>query len=209
MHLDNAVGRIIAALEKADVRDDTLLVFTSDNGGSTAENNDLKYPDDNCPNGKLTGNNHPLRGRKGDVYEGGTRVPTIVSWPAHVKPGPVDSPVQITDWMPTFCSLAGYESNRDVKWDGADITQLLIKKTPLPDRPLYTAGPRWRARSLRYGVWKLIVYGKWKNRKLELFNISNDPSESKNRADTEPKRVEEMLTRLQQAARRDRDALAR
>ncbi len=209
MHLDNAVGRIIAALEKAGVRDDTLLVFTSDNGGSTVENNDLKYPNDNCPNGKLTGNNHPLRGHKGDVYEGGTRVPTIVSWPAHVKPGRVDSPVQITDWMPTFCSLAGYESKRDVKWDGADIAPLLIKKSPLPDRPLYTAGPRWRATSLRYGVWKLIVHGEGENRRLELFNISDDPSESKNRADTEPKRVEEMLTRLQQAAGRDRDALAR
>ena len=209
MHLDNAVGRIIAALETAGVRDDTLLVFTSDNGGSTVENNDLKYPEDNCPNGKLTGNNRPLRGRKGDVYEGGTRVPTIVSWPAHVKPGRVDSPVQITDWMPTFCSLAGYETKRDAKWDGADIAQLLIKKLPLADRPLYTAGPRWRATSLRYGVWKLIVYGEGENRRLELFNISDDPSESKNQANTEPKRVEEMLTRLQQAARRDRDALTR
>ena len=209
MHLDNAVGRIITALERTGVRDDTLLVFTSDNGGSAVENNDLKYPDDNCPNGKLTGNNRPLRGRKGDVHEGGTRVPTIVSWPAHVKPGRVDSPVQITDWMPTFCSLAGYESKRDMKWDGADIAQLLIKKSPLPDRPLYTAGPRWRATSLRYGDWKLIVYGEGENRKLELFNISDDPGESKNQANTEPKRVVEMLTRLQQAARRDRDALAR
>ena len=209
MHLDDAVGRIIAALEKAGVRDNTLLVFTSDNGGSTVENNDLKYPDDNCPNGKLTGNNHPLRGRKGDVYEGGTRVPTIVSWPARVKPGRVDSPVQITDWMPTFCSIAGYRSERDLKWDGADISQLLIDKSPLPDRPLYTAGPRWRATSLRYGDWKLIVHGEGERRRLELFNISNDPSESTNLADAEPTRVEEMLARLQQAARHDRDALAR
>ncbi len=64
MHLDDAVGQIIAALEKRGRRENTLLVFTSDNGGSTAENNDLKYPDDNCPNGKLPGNNLPLRGAK-------------------------------------------------------------------------------------------------------------------------------------------------
>ena len=209
MHLDDAVGRIIAALDKAGVRDNTLLVFTSDNGGSTAENNDLKYPDDNCPNGKLTGNNHPLRGQKGDVYEGGIRVPTIVSWPAQVKAGRVDSPVQITDWMPTFCSLAGFESDSDLKWDGTDLTQLLVNKSPLPKRPLYTAGPRWRATSLRYGDWKLVVSGEGEKRNVELFNIGTDMSESKNLADTETNRVVEMLARLQNAARRDNDALAR
>jgi arylsulfatase A-like enzyme len=209
MHLDDAVGRIVTALEQAGVRDNTLLVFTSDNGGSTAENNDLKYPDDNCPNGALTGNNHPLRGRKGDVYEGGTRVPTIVSWPNQVKPGRVNSPVQITDWMPTFCALAGYRPEHDLKWDGADVTQLLTRKSPLPDRPIYTVGPGWRASSLRYGDWKLIVHGEGEGRKVELFNIAQDTSESMNRADAEPSRVEEMLARLKQALHRDRDALAK
>jgi arylsulfatase A-like enzyme len=209
MHLDDAVGRIITALENAGVRDQTLLVFTSDNGGSTVENNDLKYPDDNCPSGRLTGNNHPLRGRKGDVYEGGTRVPTIVSWPARIKSGQVDSPLQITDWMPTLCFLAGYHSERDLNWDGANITELLIDRSPLPDRPLYTAGPRWRASSLRYGDWKLIVHGEGKNRKLELFNIVNDPNESSDLAKREPERVEEMLTRIERAAERDSDSLAK
>jgi arylsulfatase A-like enzyme len=209
MHLDDAVGRIITALENAGVRDETLLVFTSDNGGSTVENNDLKYPDDNCPNGRLTGNNHPLRGRKGDVYEGGTRVPTIVSWPARIKSGQVDSPLQITDWMPTLCSLAGYHSERDLNWDGANITELLIDRSPLPDRPLYTAGPRWRSSSLRYGDWKLIVHGEGENRKLELFNIASDPNESSDLAKREPKRVEEMLTRIERAAERDSDSLAK
>lgn len=207
MHLDDAVGRIIAALEKAGVRNNTLLVFTSDNGGSTVENNDLKYPDDNCPNGRLTGNNHPLRGRKGDVYEGGTRVPTIVSWPARVKAGRVNNPVQITDWMPTFCSLAGYQIKRDLKWDGTNLTQLLVNKEPLPPRPIYTAGPRWRASSLRYGDWKLITHGEGDRRKFELFNIAKDPSESSNLADSEPQRVKEMLARLNEAAGRDRDAV--
>jgi len=198
----------MAALANAGLRDDTLVVFTSDNGGSTVENNDLKYPDDHCPEGKLTGNNHPLRGRKGDVDEGGTRVPTIVRWPARVKPGRVDSPVQIIDWMPTFCSLAGFESDRDLKWDGIDITPLLIDKSPLPPRPLYTVGPRWRSSSLRYGDWKLIVQGEGDQRRIELFKISDDPNESSDLAASEPKRVKEMLARLQSAASLDRDALA-
>lgn len=207
MHLDDSVGRIIAALEAKGIRDNTLLVFTSDNGGSTVENNDLKYPDDNCPNGKLTGNNHPLRGRKGDVYEGGTRVPTLVSWPARVKPGRVSSPVQITDWMPTFCSLAGYEVKSDLKWDGANFSSLLTNHTPLPDRPLYTAGPGWRARSLRYGDWKLIVQGAGKTRRVELFNLAADPGESKDLATSAPERVRELLATLEQISRNDRDAV--
>ncbi len=208
MHLDDAVGRIIQALEDKGVRDNTLLVFTSDNGGSTVENNDLKYPDDNCPNGRLTGNNHPLRGRKGDVYEGGTRVPTLVSWPARIKPGRmVASPVQITDWMPTFCALAGYKPDRNLKWDGTDLTELLTKQTPLPPRPLYTAGPRWRSVSLRHGDWKLITHGTGDQRRFELFNISSDPDESDDLADRHPDRVRELQRHVKKAASTDRDSV--
>ncbi|HUG70947.1 MAG TPA: sulfatase-like hydrolase/transferase [Pirellulaceae bacterium] len=166
------------------------------------------YPDDNCPNGRLTGNNHPLRGRKGDVYEGGTRVPTIVSWPARVRSGRLETPVQITDWMPTFCSLAGYEAERDLKWDGANIAELLMDQSPLPVRPIYTAGPNWRSNALRFGDWKLIVHGIGESQRVELFNVVDDPSESTDRADVESEKVKDMLARLHAAASRDRDSLA-
>jgi arylsulfatase A-like enzyme len=209
MHLDDSVGRIIKALDDKGVRENTLLVFTSDNGGSTVENNDLKYPDDNCPNGRLTGNNRPLKGRKGDIYEGGTRVPTIVSWPQRVKSGQVTSPVQITDWMPTFCSLAGFRSNRDLKWDGTDITELLVKHSPLDERPIYTAGPRWRAVSLRMGDWKLIAHGAGEQRRIELFNISNDPTESDNQATKMPERTQQLLAILQKISAADRDSVVK
>lgn len=209
MHLDDSVGQIIAALEKAGVRDNTLLVFTSDNGGSTVENNDLQYPDDNCPNGKLTGNNRPLRGKKGDVYEGGTRVPTLVSWPGRVKPGKVTSPVQITDWMPTFCALTGYQPERELNWDGRDISTLLLEHKPLPDRPIYTVGPGFRAASLRYGDWKLIVQGTGENRKRELYSIADDPGETKNLAEADSERLKNMSAKFEEIARRDRDSVAR
>ncbi len=209
MHLDDAVGRIVAALEKKGRRENTLLVFTSDNGGSTAENNDLKYPDDNCPNGRLPGNNLPLRGQKGNLYEGGIRVPTIVSWPAGAKPGHVDCPVQITDWMPTFCSLAGYEPNDNLRWDGTNITTLLTDHTRLPDRPLYTAGTGWRSRSLRLGDWKLIVYGQKEKQKIELFDLAEDPTESENLAEQKPDRVRQLMKELDAIAVRDRDAVVR
>jgi len=208
MHLDDAVGRIIAALEKKGLRQKTLVVFTSDNGGSTAENNDLKYPDDNCPNGRLPGNNAPWRGRKGNLYEGGTRVPTIVSWPGRAKPGTVDTPVQITDWMPTFCAIAGYRPEGDLKWDGTDITRLLSSHAPLGERPLYAVAPGGRSRSLRLGHWKLIVHTQKQPGQVELFDLAADPSESENQAELEPDRVRQLLAKLDEVARRDRDAVA-
>ncbi|MDZ4851499.1 MAG: sulfatase-like hydrolase/transferase [Pirellulaceae bacterium] len=83
-HLDAAVGCNITALEKKGCRENTLVVFTSDNGGSTLENNDLQYPDDDCPSGKLTGNNQSLRGQKGSVYEGSAfRMSTIRLHPSN------------------------------------------------------------------------------------------------------------------------------
>ena len=209
MHLDDAVGRILAALDKRGVRDNTLVVFTSDNGGSWAQNNDLKYPDDNCPNGKLVGNNRPWRGQKGDLYEGGTRVATLARWPAAIKPGKVDSPAQITDWMPTICSFAGFRPDRDLQWDGQDIGSLLKERKALPDRPLYAVGPSWRARSLRYGDWKLIV-GQAKNSKsYELYNLSDDPEESRNVADEKPEQLKRMLARLEAIAAADRDSVVK
>lgn len=208
MHLDNAVGRIIAALDSTGKRDNTLLVFTSDNGGSRVENNDLKYPDDHCPNGKLTGNNAPWRGGKGDLYEGGTRVPAIVSWPRRVKSGKVNSPLQITDWMPTLCSLAGYSPARELNWDGINLASLLIDQTELAARPLYAVSPGWRSRSLRLGNWKLIVHGDGGARRIELFDLAQDPSESKNLAELESDRVKQLLTQLNTMAARDRDAVA-
>lgn len=209
MHLDEAVGRIIQALKDKGVWQNTLLVFTSDNGGSTVENNDLKYPDDNCPNGRLTGNNQPLRGGKGDVYEGGTRVPTLVSWPGRVKPGRVSSPVQITDWMPTFCSLAGYNPGHNLKWDGTSLIELLTNHTSLPPRPIYTAGPRWRSTSLRYGDWKLVTHSSGDQQRTELFNIAMDPGESDNLAGSHAEQVRSLLARLKVASAADRDSVVK
>jgi len=209
MHLDDAVGRILGALEKSGRREETLVVFTSDNGGSTAENNDLKYPDDHCPDGKLPGNNAPWRGQKGDLYEGGTRVPTVVSWPGRIKSGSVASPVQITDWMPTLLAIAGYRSPSDLKWDGIDISTLLTEHRALPDRPLYAVAPNWRARSLRFGNWKLIVHAQKQGERVELFDLATDPREARNLADHQPAQVRKLRAMLQEAGARDRDAVAK
>lgn len=205
MHLDDCVGQLVSALDRLKVREQTLLVFTSDNGGSTAENNDLQYPDDMCPNGRLPGNNLPWRGQKGDLYEGGVRVPAIVSWPGHVPAGKTDEPVQIIDWMPTLCSLAGYSATESLNWDGVDISGLLLRHESLPERPLYSVGLGGKLRSLRRGDWKLIVRGEGELRRVELFNLRNDPGEQSNLFEKEVPRLMAMLRELEEFSSHDRE----
>jgi arylsulfatase A-like enzyme len=209
IHLDAAVGRIVAALEKAGKREQTLLVFTSDNGGSTAENNDTKYPNDIYPQGKLPGNNHPWRGEKGQVYEGGIRVAAIATWPGKLKAGKVDVPWHIADWMPTICALAGYQANPDLKWDGQNMWPLLAGETSVaPPRPLYMVSPGWRSRALRLGDWKLVVHGENEKRKVELYDLAKDPQEAADLAASQPAKVAELLDKLAEVAKNDRDAEA-
>lgn len=208
MHMDDAVGRIVAAVDKLGQRDNTLIVFTSDNGGSWAENNDLKYPDDHCPNGKLLGNNHPWRGQKGDLYEGGIHVAAIANWPGRLRPGKFNSPVHIADWMPTLCAWAGYKPTRDLRWDGRDISTAITEQSSLAPRPLYWTAPGFRARAVREEDWKLIVSNEKSQRKIELFNLANDPGEKHDVSSQESARVATMLQTLETIALRDRDAVA-
>lgn len=208
MHLDDAVGRILAALDQAGTRDNTLVVFTSDNGGSTAENNDLKYPEDAYPAGKLPGNNAPLRGQKGELYEGGIRVPTIVNWPGRLKPGRSTQPLQIIDWMPTFCALAGHTPASDPKWDGINVWPLLTGAAPARSRTLYWTAPGFRASAVRDGDWKLIVTPGKTSTKVELFNLADDPHETTELSNTMSDKLAALQSRLSEIAAADRDAVA-
>lgn len=209
MHLDDSVRRIVNAVESAGKTDNTLIVFTSDNGGSTSENNDTKYPPDNCPDGQLPGNNAPLRGKKGDLYEGGTRVPTIARWPGKLEAGTeFEAPVHITDWMPTFCALAGSSvDGGELNWDGDNIWPALTGEAELPKRALYSAGTRFRSSALRLGNWKLIVSHGEKER-VELFNVAEDPKEETNLADEETEKVAELKEALAAESAADNDAVA-
>jgi arylsulfatase A-like enzyme len=208
-HLDEAVGRIVAAIDETGRGEDTLIVFTSDNGGSTAENNDTKYPADGYPQGKLTGDNRPLRGKKGDLYEGGIRVPTLVRWTGNLTAGSVcDTPLHISDWMPTFCALAGYTGGGDRKWDGMDVRAAISGAAPLPERPIYSAGVGFRSRALRSGGWKLIVFAgrEGQPERSELYHLAEDPGETRDLAATRADKVAELKLALENAVRADRDA---
>jgi arylsulfatase A-like enzyme len=200
MHLDDSVGRIVAALKGTN----TLLVFTSDNGGSTAENAGQTYPPGDYPSGALPGSNTPLRNQKGSVYEGGIRVPTLAHWPGRLKPGKFTGVAHISDWMPTFCALAGWKPERDLKWDGLDLWPQLTGAQPPPPRAIYTAAPGFKSRMVRGGGWKLVVSEK----KTELFNLESDPNEQTDLAAKEPQRVEALRARLAELSQADKDAVA-
>ena len=205
LHLDAAVGRIVDAVDKAGEKDNTLIVFTSDNGGSTAENNDTKYPDDKCPNGKLPGNNEPLRGRKGNIYEGGIRVPTIARWPGKLQAGTENHTVMcVVDWMPTFCGLADAKVDAaSLEWDGANLWPTLTRSGNLPERHLHIAGTR-NSWAIRKGDWKLIFTQQNNGEPdVDLFDLKNDPGETTNLAKENPDTAKKLINILEEERKRD------
>jgi arylsulfatase A-like enzyme len=214
MHLDDGVGQIVAALEKAGKRQDTVVVFTSDNGGSWAENDDQPYPADNYPNGRITASNLPWRGQKGDLYEGGTRVACIVNWPAQLRPAKVNQPMMVVDWMPSFSALIGFKPEHELKWDGMNMWPSISgeRKERVPRLLYWTQSAN---RSVREGDWKLIVLNAQATRgakaakpaRVELFNLADDPYEKVDLATKMPEKVEAMKRVLAQMAKADRDAL--
>jgi arylsulfatase A-like enzyme len=212
MHFDDAIGRVIAALEKAGVRENTLLVFTSDNGGSKAPNHDQPYPPDGYAQGRIPGNNEPWRGQKGDLYEGGIRVPTLVSWPGRLRPAKIAQPMQIVDWMPTLCALTGYAPPRDLKWDGLNMWPHLTGEAKAPvARTLYWTTPQ--ASAVREGDWKLIVpiarAGKAAPGAPQLFDLAQDAREKTDLAAKMPERVDALKRTLATIAKADRDAMVK
>lgn len=217
MHLDAAVGSVLAALRQTGRADNTLVIFTSDNGGySPARNDDPLYPPDRYTPGPAGRDNRPLRGRKAEVYEGGIRVPALVHWAGRLAPGKVAAPVHITDWMPTFCALAGYRAENDLRWDGRNIWPLISGTGRAAPRSFYVAGPGLRSRALRDGDWKLVVHhataakegGAPEPDKVELYDLTQDPNETTDLAASMPDRVTTLRARLGEIARADNDSLA-
>lgn len=206
MHLDDAVGQVLAALEKTGKAGNTLVIFTSDNGGyPNARNADPQYPSDGYTPGPAGGDNRPLRGMKTTVYEGGIRVPTLIHWPGRLKPGKLTAPTHISDWMPTFCALAGYREGKDLRWDGRDLWPLLAGGEAPAARTIYVAGPGFKTQAIRDGPWKLVAP---RTGAMELFDLSSDPNETTDLASAHPERVAELRAKLAEAAKRDRDAVA-
>jgi arylsulfatase A-like enzyme len=201
-HMDHGIGRIVAAIDRRGLRRNTLIVFSSDNGGQTRWSSDKEYKGRYADKPHtVLGNNRPLRGWKGELYEGGIRVPALANWPGVLKAGESKAPVHIVDWMPTLCALTGCSPARDLAWDGSNIWPAVRGETAsAAPRSFYWKTPNSFA--VRRGDWKLIV-GK-SGREAQLYDMASDPYETRDQAAQHPERVAELRALLKEYTAKDR-----
>lgn len=195
--LDDQVGRVVQTLDKTGQRDNTLIVFHSDNGGTRnaifagvmADMSKVKIP---CDNG-------PYHEGKGTLFEGGTRVCALANWPGHIVPGTREGIIHITDMYPTIAGLAGASTAKSKPLDGVDAWGVLSQNgTSGRSEVVYNIEP-FRA-AIREGDWKLI----WRTMlpsSVDLYNIAEDPSEKNNVAAQHPERVAAMQKRIEELAK--------
>jgi len=174
-HMDEGIGKILAALKEIGADENTLVVFTSDNGGE-------RFSD-----------TWPLVGKKMDLLEGGIRVPYIVRWPARVKAGGVTAQLAVTmDWVATFFELGDAKAHADYPLDGKSLVPLLDDPAATFERELY-----WR---MKYRSQRAVRSGEWKYLATEdgefLFNLARDARERANLAKRDPQRLAALRARL-------------
>ncbi|TWU38861.1 Arylsulfatase [Novipirellula aureliae] len=186
---DDHIGRLMDAIKEMGLDENTLVIFSSDNG-----------PAGYGPS-KTAGSTAGLKGRKVDIFQGGVNVPFIVRWPGKVTAGKTDSQsvMSTVDLLPTFCELAGQELPKDYQPDGESIASI-FSNTPLKrTKPLFWewrfANDRkpngWVSAAVRDGDWKLLAN---RNRdRVELYNITQDRFESNDLADKNPEKVKALL----------------
>ncbi|MGY8749086.1 MAG: sulfatase [Pirellulales bacterium] len=183
--MDDAVGMVLSTLDRLNLADRTIVVFTSDNGGVSAGD------------GKAT-SNLPLRGGKGRQWEGGIREPFYIKWPGSKATGQLcDTPVIGTDLYPTLLELAGLPARPNQHVDGISLVPLLSGDS-VPARPLFWHYPHYGNQGgepssiITRGKWKLIHY--LEDQRYELYDIQEDVSETNNVADQHPE-IQESLSR--------------
>lgn len=194
MCMDDEIGKVLAALDETGMRKDTLIVFHSDNGGTrdasmTGESKVKSVP---CDNG-------PLKGGKGQLYEGGTLVPAFANWPGKIAAGETKELIHIVDMLPTLAGVAGAPTDGCKPLDGIDVWPAVSAGKPSGrGEIIYNVEPFRGA--VRQGDWKLF----WRAvlpSSIELYDLKNDPNETTNLADTHPDKVRDLSARIEQLAR--------
>lgn len=192
--IDWSTGLIMDRLRLAGLLENTLVVFTSDNGSRAKDEG---------------GSNAPFQGTKASTWEGGQRVPCIFHWPGHIAPGQCTRRlIRSTEFLPTFCALAGVALDPERPIDGQDISSFLLEgETEIPEpEMLYYAGNRLNA--LRHGDWKLQVSTRtlWdmdtSAEAPALYHLPSDPGETRNLIDQHPDISDDLFQRIE-AARKE------
>lgn len=191
--MDDEIGRVVAALDQKGLRDNTLIVFQSDNGGTRnamfagqmADLSKTKLP---CDNGLY-------RDGKGTLFEGGCLVAACANWPGHIKPGiTADGMIHVVDMYRTIVDLASASTNKCLPLDGLDVWQTISTNAPSPRTELVYNVEPFRG-AVREGDWKLI----WRTlipTSVDLYNLTDDPYETNNVAAAHPDKVAAMQDRL-------------
>lgn len=190
--LDQSVGRVLATLKENGKADNTIVIFTSDNGGLTQ-----RY-------GKHDGftENLPLRRGKGSAYEGGVRVPAIICWPGVTQPSVCDEPIMTIDYYPTLLEMAGAkgDAKHNEHVDGKSLVPLLRDPAKKMDRKLFWHYPHYHAggdgpySAVRDGRYRLIQFHE--DQSLRLYNLETDIGEQTDLSKTEPAKAKRLLTDL-------------
>lgn len=186
--LDEGIGKIISALTKKGILNNTLIIYSTDNGG---------------PSWNDVASNGSLRGGKSDIYEGGFRIGAFAVWPGKIPAGiRIKEPLHVVDWFPTLAKLAGAVGEQKLPLDGKDIWPVLTQGAKTPHAEILLMGSRSGQRAIRVGDWKLLVNPHEfrravKSSAVELYNLATDPEEKHDLAAAQPARVKEMQTRLQ------------
>ncbi|MCE9611942.1 MAG: sulfatase-like hydrolase/transferase [Chthoniobacter sp.] len=190
--LDAAVGRVMARIDALGLAERTIFIFASDNGGLHV----LEFP------GTPATHNTPFRAGKGFLYEGGLRVPLIVRWPGKVAPGVNDTPMVLTDLMPTMLEWTGLDPAKVVgPLDGVSLMRMFMGIAP-PPRALFWHFPHYTNQggrpggAVREGDWKLVE--NYEDESVELFDLAKDPGETTNLAAQETARADGLRKKLRE-----------
>lgn len=190
--LDLSVGEVMGALEQKGLRENTLVLFLSDNGGITEFSETVAKAKGMKP---APADNGPFRGSKGSLYEGGVRSAAVISWPGHIPSGEdTDEPVHVVDFLPTFAGLIGAGLPSEKPLDGLDIWPVLTEGQSSPHEDILINAEFHRG-AIRRDRWKLVKTAALPSR-VELYDLKADPGESTDLSEAHPDIVAELEMRL-------------
>ena len=192
--MDTQIGAVLDALEAKGLRDDTLVIFHSDNGGVRT----AAFAGEIETSGDLPADNGPFRGGKGDLYEGGTRAVAVAAWPGRIAPGEVTGMIHVVDMLPTLAGVAGASTVGTRPLDGLDVWGTIAEGGPSP-RIEVVHNVEMFSGAVRQDDWKLVLRTPLPSERF-LFNVATDPGETTDLSAANPEIAAALEARIEALA---------